>query len=98
MNEIHSFADFADITTAMDGVKKRIDETLNRPIIVRAYKIMPSKKSNGAMYLELQFEMDGEMCILFTGSSVLSDQCEKYADKMPFRTIIKKVDKFFTFS
>jgi len=98
MDDIHSFSDFADTQTPFDGTKKRIDEALNRPIIVRGYKIIPSKKSAGAMCLELQFEMNGELCILFTGSSVLTDQCEKYADKMPFRATIKKVDKFFTFS
>jgi hypothetical protein len=98
MEEIHSFADFAEIKPAFDGIKKRMEESLNKPIIIRGHKIIPSKKNNGSMCLHLQFEMDDEMCVLFTGSAVLIDQCEKYAEKIPFRATIKKIDKYFTFS
>jgi len=95
--EIHSFSDFADIKPPLDGRKCRIEEVLNKPITVRGRKIIASKKNEGEMCLHLQFEMDGEMCILFTGSGVLMDQCDKYGDKIPFRTNIIKVDKYFTF-
>ena len=96
--EVHSFSDFADIRPPMDGKKRRIEEVLNKPITIRGHKIIASKKNAGEMCLHLQFEMEGELCILFTGSAVLIDQCEKYAEKIPFRTSIIKVDKYFTFS
>jgi hypothetical protein len=97
-NEIHSFTDFADVRSSLDGKKKRMEEILNKPIIIRGHKIIPSKKNAGEQCLHLQFEMEDELCILFTGSTVLIDQCERYSDKMPFRTEIRKIDKYFTFA
>ena len=97
-DEIHYFSDFAEAKTLLDGKKKRMDEVLNRPMIIRGHKIIPSKKNSGEMCLHLQFDMDNELCILFTGSTVLIDQCEKYTDKIPFRTKIVRIDKYFTFS
>ncbi|MCL2629826.1 MAG: hypothetical protein FWD33_04065 [Alphaproteobacteria bacterium] len=96
--EIQSFSDFAEIRLVLDGRKYRIDEVLNKEIVVRGHKIVPSKSRESEMCLHLQFEMDGQLCILFTGSTVLIDQCRKYSDKIPFRTTIRKIDKYFTFS
>ncbi|MDR1207057.1 MAG: hypothetical protein LBK26_01435 [Rickettsiales bacterium] len=98
MQEIPSFSDFADISPALSGTKMRIDQVLNQPIIIRGHRIIPSKKNAGEQCLHLQFEISGELCVLFTGSGVLINQCEKYADKIPFRTTIIKPDKYFSFS
>jgi len=95
---IHKFSDFADTAPAMDGAKKRMDEILNKPIIVQNHKIIASKKNAGEKCLHLQFELDGQLCVLFTGSAVLIDQCTKYSDKIPFKATVKKIDKYFTFS
>jgi len=95
--EIHSFSDFAEARQALPGKKMRMEQILNKPIIIRAHKIIASKKNAGEQCLHLQFEMDEEQCILFTGSAVLIDQCEKYGDRLPFRASIVKVDKYFTF-
>ena len=95
---IHSFSDFAELRGGLEGKKKRIEEILNRPIIVKAHKIIPSKKNAGEKCLHLQFSMNNETFILFTGSMVLIDQCETYSEQMPFRTEIKKIDKYFTFA
>jgi len=46
----------------------------------------------------LQFEIDNEKHIFFTGSKVLIDQVKKYKDEMPFLTIIKKINKYYTFT
>jgi len=46
----------------------------------------------------LQIKFEGVERILFTGSNILTEQAERYKDEMPFLTIIKKVDKFYTFS
>ena len=94
---IHSFSDFAETRNLMAGKKAHMEQILNKPIIIRQYKVIPSKK-NSEKCLHLQFEMESELHILFTGSAVLIDQCEKYADKMPFQTKVIKIDKYFTFS
>ena len=94
---IHSFSDFAETRHALDGKKVRIDEILNKPITVVGQRIIPSKRNDGEKCLHLQFELGDALHILFTGSGVLIDQCEKYSDKIPFRTEIKKIDKYFTF-
>ena len=78
--EIHSFSDFADARIGLAGEKVRMEQILNKPIIIRGHKIIASKKNSGANCLYLQFEMEDKLCVLFTGSAVLIDQCEKYAD------------------
>jgi hypothetical protein len=95
---IHSFSDFADNRPALPGIKKRMEEVLNRPIIIRGHKIIASKRNAGEKCLHLQFDMDNEKCILFTGSAVLIDQCEKYSAQIPFGATIIRIDKYFTFS
>jgi len=82
----------------LDGKKKRIEEVLNKPLAIHGFKVTESKHKQGEQCLQLQFDMDGERFILFTGSSVLARQCEKYAEKIPFKATIIKIDKFFTFS
>lgn len=52
----------------------------------------------GDKLLTLQFKLDGVDKILFTGSSVLIEQTEKYSNELPFMTKIIKVNKFYTFS
>jgi len=96
--EIHSFSDFAEMRHILAGKKKRIEEILNKPITVRGYKVIPSKQNSGGQCLHLQFEMDGELCVMFSGSVVLIDQCEKYGAQIPFNAQIIKIDKYFSFS
>lgn len=92
------FSDFAEEQT-LDGDKVKLDDVLNKEIVVTGYVVTKSKyKSSGDMYLKLQFEVDGARYILFTGSNVLINQIERYHDEIPFITTIKKVDKFYTFS
>jgi hypothetical protein len=98
MQEIHSFSDFAENHNALAGKKMRMEEILNKQIIILGYKIIASKKNEGEKCLHLQFNNNGEIRTLFTGSAVLLDQCEKYSEKLPFRAEIKKIDKYFTFA
>ena len=91
------FADFAEEEHFLDGEKFRIDEILNKEILVTAYEINDSKY-NDSKCLKLQFEIDNVKHILFTGSTVLTDQVEKYKDEIPFLTIIKKINKYYTFT
>lgn len=92
------FSDFAKDQLPMPGQKKRLDEILNKKITVVDYKLRRSKHRDGGECLQLQFVMDDEVFILFTGSGVLIHQIETCADKMPFECTISKVDRYYSFS
>lgn len=95
-----SFSDFATETITMAGDKIKIEEVVGKEIRVTGYKVSESKykQENNAKVLTLQFNLNEEDRVLFTGSSVLLEQSEKYKDEMPFMTTIIKVNKFYTFS
>lgn len=92
------FSDFADEPNIMTGDKIKISEVLNREIEVIGYKISDSKQKSGTKYLTLQFKLEGEEKILFTGSTILIEQIEKYKDEIPFLTTIKQVNRYYTFT
>jgi len=94
---MNRFSDFAEEETQFEGKKISIEDILNIEISVIGFNIKKSKIKNGN-YLTLQIEMNGQKRVIFTGSVVLLKQCEKYQDMFPFVTIIKKIDKYFTFS
>lgn len=94
------FSDFATETSAMTGDKIKIEDVLDKEIEVIGYKVSDSKyaKVKDGKVLTLQFKLNGENRILFTGSNVLMEQVEKYGNEMPFVATITKVNKFYTFS
>lgn len=96
---MEKFADFAD-EQPLDGDKIRIDEIINKEIIVTGYNINNSKyrANNSEKCLKLQINIDNKHYIIFTGSTVLIDQIKKYESHIPFITIITKIDKFYSFS
>lgn len=96
---MHKFSDFADININV-GEKIKIDDVLEETIQVISYTISESKykKSNCDRCLTLQTKHNGEDRIVFTGSNVLINQIETYADKLPFETKIIKNERFYTFS
>ena len=91
------FFDFAGEQRGLEGEKTRLDDIVNREIIATGYRIAGSKHNDGK-YLTLQFQFinEGWPRIVFTGSTVLASQMEKYGKEMPFQTIIKKIDKYYT--
>ena len=89
------FSDFAEDMKIMEGDKKRIEDVLNVKILIKSFKIRDSKW-NDDDYITIQFLQDGEKYIFFTGSKILIDQLRKYEDKLPFYTVIKKIDKYYT--
>jgi len=91
------FGDFAKEESPLDGEKIQIDKIINQEILVIGYKINDSKY-NDSKCLKLQFEIDNEKHIVFTGSNVLIDQIEKYKEEIPFLTTIKKINKYYTFT
>lgn len=92
------FSVFARDKLPMPGKKKRLDEILNREIIITDFRITKSKKRDGTDCLQLQFVIDGDACVAFTGSSVLSDQIQAAKDNIPFRGTIVKIDRYYSFS
>lgn len=94
------FSDFAPDSIPIDGDKMKIDEVLNKEIIVTGYNINDSKysRSNSQQCLKLQFEFNNNKYVLFTGSNILCDQIKKYKSEIPFATTIKKIDKYYSFS
>jgi hypothetical protein len=94
------FSDFARERIPLDGDKTRLDDIINREILVIGHSIKKSRydKNNSGKVLTLQFELDGDRRILFTGSDVLIEQIEKYGDQIPFAATIKKIDRYYTLS
>ncbi len=94
------FNDFAREDRPLEGSKLKIDEIINREILVKDFKVRNSRfeKKDCEKCLTLQFEMNGELHVLFTGSNVLIDQIEKYRHEIPFLTTLKKIDRYYTFT
>lgn len=96
--EKRRFSDFANEPVALDGGKLSIDAIVNQEIEVINFRLADSSypKNKSGKYLTLQFKLDGQMHIVFTGSDVLARQCEQYATEMPFSTTIKKINRYYT--
>ena len=92
------FSDFAEETNPFIGDKKRIGDILNQEILVLDFKIKDSKKRQNSLYATIQFKLDGIDYIIFTGSGVLIDQLKRYKEKLPFYTMIRKIDRYYTFT
>ncbi|MDR3126163.1 MAG: hypothetical protein LBT92_00855 [Rickettsiales bacterium] len=97
-SNLPAFSDFSEEAPPFEGEKKFISDIINKEITVVAHKVVPSKKRPGDSCLYLSLRVDGSLGIMFSGSAVLRDLCEKYKHKMPFRTKIIKVDKYYTFA
>lgn len=98
---VKRFSDFAEEEGPLEGGKVQIDSILNNELLFTGYRIKESKykgKNKSGKCLTIQFEVDGEKRVIFTGSDVLISQFERYGDELPFLAILKKVDnKFFLF-
>ena len=55
-------------------------------------------KNKSGEYLTIQFELNGNKRIFFTGSDVLIDQIKRYGKEIPFETVIKKINRYYTFT
>jgi hypothetical protein len=97
---VKKFSDFAKEGGPLEGDKVKIEAILNQEIFVTGYKIKKSRyaKNGVDQCLTVQFETDGNKKIFFTGSNILIEQIEKYENEIPFMTIIKKIDRYYTFS
>lgn len=93
-----SFSDFAQEVKPFEGEKKKIKEVLDCEILVLDYKVNESKQKQGTQYATIQFKQEESFHVLFTGSSILIEQLEKYKDNLPFYATIKKITKYYTFT
>lgn len=46
----------------------------------------------------IQIELHGELRVIFTNSTVLKEQLQRYKEHLPFCTTIIKNNKYFSFS
>jgi hypothetical protein len=94
-SHIAHFKDFSTEVSALDGAKRKIQDIINQEILITNYAIKESKYKENS-YIIIQFTLQGEQCVLFTGSGVLKRQLEKYQQKLPFYTTIKQIDRYYT--
>ena len=91
------YSDFAKEHTPLDGEKIKISEIVNKEVLVRGFRNKKSKFGSSNC-LTIQFDMDAKRYVTFTGSAVLAEQIAAYAQMIPFIAVIKKIDKYYTFT
>ncbi len=96
MSEYPRFSDFAEESKSFEGDKKKIEDILNKEILIIDFKIKDSKQRQNSLYATIQFRIDDNTFIVFSGSTVLINQLEKYKENLPFFTVIKRIDKYYT--
>ena len=101
---IPAISDLLPEREILDGEKIKIESILNLPLVFTGWEITQSKVKTSEMCLKLQFELNGERRVCFTGSTVLIDQIrcvetELVKRNLPrkFRAKIVKIGKFFKF-
>ena len=107
MADIPNFGDLVTTAIALDGEKKKLDDVLDKSIIVTGARITTSKYSHSGtencVTIQFYYEDDPneERFILFTGSGVICEQVQEILSKMEsedrevlFRTTIKKCGKY----
>jgi len=108
MSGIRRFSEFADEPVGLDGEKVTIDRALNCEMVVTGYRLLTTKypgknKSGNALQLQFKILVPGaeietvQPNILFTGSDVLIEQIQKYAEHIPFYAKIVKINRHYTF-
>lgn len=97
---VHKFSEFAKQNNGLlEGKKKKIEDILNVEIKVLKFKVKPSKfPDKGPHYTTIQFELNSEKFVVFTGSTVLTEQLETYKEQLPFISTIRKSGKAFIFT
>ncbi len=96
------FSEFSEEQTPLEGEKIRLDDVINQEVIVCSYKVSKSKfsenKAGKYVTIQVKFSQVDMPKVIFTGSEVLATQCQKYHANMPFATIIRKINKYYTFT
>ena len=96
------FDEFAKEEARLDGLKVKLDDLLQKEIVINAFRIQDSKfnENKSGKYATVQFKLsDASDCqVFFTGSDVIIEQLEKYKDLLPFLCTIKKINRYYTLS
>ncbi|MFV0266979.1 MAG: hypothetical protein ACK5HT_07580 [Draconibacterium sp.] len=99
---MRQFSDFAKEEAQLEGGKIRLDDILNREVIILAFRLSDSKfsRNKSGKYATVQFKYDesSRPHVFFTGSDILIEQFEKYKSELPFIAKIKKIDRYYTLS
>ena len=81
------------------GDKKKMNQIINREIIVHDYAIKPSTQKPGENCLHLQFELGNSKHVAFTGSKPLMDNIRKIPpSEFPFVTTIVREKEWYEFT
>ncbi len=94
------FCDFAVEKQPLDGEKSKINDILNTEILITGHAIKSSKfkKNITGLFLTIQYELNDKRYVCFTGSDVLIEQFQRYAEHIPFLATIKQIDRYYTLS
>ena len=99
---MNRFSEFASEEKPFDGDKVKIDDILNKEIVVCDFKQARSKypesRTGNYTTLSIRLTCTDRNVVVFTGSEVIHDQCVKYKEHMPFVATIKKINKYYTFT
>lgn len=102
MADYPRFHDFSTEDKRLEGSKLKLRDIINKEILITGFSLAESKyngdQSPHKEYLTLEFEMEGEKHIVFTGSEVLSQQIQKYKENIPFYVTIKQIDRYYSFT
>jgi len=91
---VKKFSDFSK-ESVLDGDKIKIDDIVNEEIELLAFNIKESKYKE-KNYLTIQIKRNDKKYVAFTGSEVLIDQVKKYESELPFKTTIRKINKYYS--
>lgn len=94
---MNKFSEIAKDDIHLAGDKMSLQEVVGKQIVVTGYKITISKFKEDN-YVAIQFELEGEQRVTFTGAQVLIEQLKKYGEQIPFETTIKRLGKFYSFT
>jgi len=96
------FSDFAKEQTPLEGSKAKMEDLLNTEIQILTFRLADSKysKNKSGKYATVQFKKSDKspFQVFFTGSDILIEQLEKYKDELPFKAIVKKINRYYTLS
>ena len=97
MTDYPKFSDFNTKPIGLDGKKLYIKDIIEKEILITAFRVLNGKYKTKHC-LQIQFELDSEKCVVFSGSDVILKQLEEYKDKIPFYSAIKRIDRYLTLS
>lgn len=91
------FSEIAKDDIHLAGEKISLQDIVGKTIVITGYKITKSKFKEDN-YLAIQYDLEGEQHVTFTGATVLIEQLKKYGEQIPFETTIKRLGKFYSFT